>query len=146
MKQMNKTLLLSAILLTLCSYSIDAQNITGVWLSEKEEAKIEIFEENGLFFGKIVWVKEQTEKAKKSLGLLVLKDFVLEKKEGVYKGKIYEPRLDKIFDGTIKLKGDDELEVRGYVGKPIFGSSEIWKREKTVISSSVSTSGRLLSE
>jgi hypothetical protein len=58
--------------------SANGQSITGVWLTENGESKVEIYERNRELFGKVIWVKEQTEKAQKSVGVTILKNFVLQ--------------------------------------------------------------------
>lgn len=125
-----RSLILVGLLSLFCTFSSAAQNITGVWLTENEEAKIEIYKQDGEFFGKIIWTKEQTEQAQKSIGVVVLKNFVRQK-DNTYKGSIFEPRLDKIFKGVITLKNENELVVRGYLGFSFLGGSQRWERAKS---------------
>ena len=33
-----------------------SQDILGIWLNEEEDAKIEVFIEDGKLFGKIIWL------------------------------------------------------------------------------------------
>lgn len=112
-----------------CLFSANAQGITGIWLTEKDESKVEITERNGAFFGKVIWVKEQTEKAQKGVGITVLRDFVLQN-DNSYKGTIFAPHLNKTVKGTINQDNENEITVRGYLGISIFGSSQKWKRVK----------------
>ena len=107
----------------------NAQSITGIWLTENDESKIEIYEENGEFFGKVIWAKEQTEKAQKGVGVIVLRNFVRQK-DNTYMGSIFAPHLDKIVSGAITSKSEDEIVVRGYFGISLLGSSQKWKRVK----------------
>ena len=39
-----------------------ADDIIGVWLNEEATGKVEIYKENGKYFGKIVWLLETTDK------------------------------------------------------------------------------------
>lgn len=50
-----------------------ARDIVGQWLTEKGEAKVSIYLENGLYIGKITWVKDDKENAK--LNTIVLSGF-----------------------------------------------------------------------
>ncbi|WGU68814.1 DUF2147 domain-containing protein [Capnocytophaga canimorsus] len=51
------TLLLGSVL-----YAQNQEDIVGVWLSETKDGKFQIYEEGGLFFGKLIWMKEEFEK------------------------------------------------------------------------------------
>jgi uncharacterized protein (DUF2147 family) len=121
-----KTLLL-IVGLFVFSFSANAQEITGIWLTEKEESKLEIYEYQGEFFGKVIWVKEQTEKAQKGVGVTVLKNFVRQK-DNTCKGNIFAPHLNKTVKGVITPKSENEIIVRGFLGISLFGSSQQWKR------------------
>ncbi|RYY30446.1 MAG: DUF2147 domain-containing protein, partial [Sphingobacteriaceae bacterium] len=48
--------------LTLFSLNISAQNkdaILGKWLTQKKEARVEIYKKGDTYAGKIIWLKEQ---------------------------------------------------------------------------------------
>ncbi|MDR0620245.1 MAG: DUF2147 domain-containing protein [Bacteroidales bacterium] len=113
----------------LCSFPANSQDITGIWLTEKSESKIEIYEDNGIFFGKVLWIKEQTEKVQKRVGMTILKNFV-HLKDGSYKGTVFAPHLDKTFNAVITVKNENEIVLRGYVGISLFGQSQTWERMK----------------
>jgi uncharacterized protein (DUF2147 family) len=42
-------------------------------------------------------------------------------------GRLYDPKSGRTYSGTMVVKGDT-LKLRGYVGEPIFGRTEIWRR------------------
>jgi len=42
-------------------------------------------------------------------------------------GHLYDPKSGHTYSGTISSVGND-LHLRGYIGFPIFGRSEIWHR------------------
>ena len=55
------------------------------------------------------------------------------KKEGdAYAGgEILDPNTGKVYKSTVKLaEGGKKLNVRGYVGMPMFGRSQVWLREE----------------
>jgi uncharacterized protein (DUF2147 family) len=46
-------------------------------------------------------------------------------------GHLYDPESGKTYKGTITSVGD-ELDLRGYIGIPFFGRTEVWHRVPTV--------------
>ncbi len=125
--------------------TLKAQNrsaIEGQWFTEEKESKIEIFEERGQFHGKLVWLKEPNEdgepktdqnnpeKSKRDRplkGLRLLEGF--EFKNGQWEsGEIYDPKSGKTYSCMMKLKNQDTLEVRGYLGISLIGRTTTWTR------------------
>ena len=43
-------------------------------------------------------------------------------------GTVYDPDVGKTYKCRIVLKDAHQLELRGYVGVPLFGRSEVWTR------------------
>ena len=43
-------------------------------------------------------------------------------------GQIYDPASGKTYRGQFELLDDNHLSLRGYVGLPVLGRSEIWTR------------------
>lgn len=121
-----------------------ADPLEGVWLNEEKDAKIQIFKGNdGLFYGKIIWLKEpvengapkldknnpeKTKRRQQIVGLVILKSF--EKDGNTYDdGTIYDPNNGKTYDATITYKGNT-LALRGYVGFSWFGRTTTWARTR----------------
>ena len=118
----------------------------GVWANEGETSRIKIEDCAGKLCGVIVWLKEPLDsqgnekvdkenpdaslKSRKLLGLRLLDGFA--KKEGeatVWEnGTIYNPNDGKTYKCTLTVKDARTLNVRGYVGLPIFGKSQTWTR------------------
>jgi uncharacterized protein (DUF2147 family) len=48
--------------------------------------------------------------------------------DGKWKGTIYDPESGKTYKSQIKLVNENTLELTGYVGLPMFGITETWKR------------------
>ncbi len=46
-------------------------------------------------------------------------------------GHLYDPESGHTYQGTITADGD-RLHLRGYIGIPLFGRSESWRRSRTV--------------
>ncbi len=43
-------------------------------------------------------------------------------------GQIYNGENGKIYNANISLQPDGKLRLRGYVGTPMFGETQIWTR------------------
>ena len=135
-------------LLTVISFTSFAQNkdvILGKWINSTSEAHVEISKRGNKYFGKIVWIK--TEKDEKGivktdlknpdpelrsrpiLGMEILKDFVYNDGKWV-DGKIYDPKSGKTYSCNMNIKGNGDLNMRGYIGISLIGRTEVWKRVK----------------
>ena len=56
-------------------------------------------------------------------------------------GTLYDPKTGKTYHGQMKLNGS-RLDLRGYVGLPLFGETQIWTRPTSpVMSCSTVTEG-----
>lgn len=60
-------------------------------------------------------------------GLQIGSGFVLRDPSHAADGSLYDPKSGKTYRGAITAEGD-KLELRGYVGIPLFGRSETWTR------------------
>jgi len=129
----------------LVSYSVSSQNIFGKWKTidggtGKAKSIVEIYEEDGKVFGKIIEILEVAhkddlckkctgkEKNKPILGLVLIKNMV---KDGKYyrKGSIFHPVIGRKFRCRMQLTKDkDILQVRGYIA--FLYASQYWIRVK----------------
>ena len=140
---------MKAILLTLLLFAIypahlsmnakpGADDILGEWLTAHKDGKVVIYKKEQKYFGKIVWGKGYDAKDVKNqdpqlrnrdlLGLNILSDFVYDGSNTWQDGTIYLPGAGKTYSCILTLKSPGVLKVRGYVGAPIFGKSELWTR------------------
>lgn len=129
--------------------------VTGLWLTEEGDkggrARVEITREGDDFRGEIVWLEEPdfppgepragepkvdlenpdpALRERPVLGLEILSGFTYEG-DGLWSGgEIYDPANGKTYKARMKLDGagDDTLDVRGYVGIPLFGRTTTWRR------------------
>jgi uncharacterized protein (DUF2147 family) len=125
------------------SYSADV--ILGKWLNEDKDAHIQVYKENGKYFGKIIWLKdpidEVTGKPKVDdenpdenlqdrpiIGLIILKDFTFDGEKEWEDGTIYDPKNGKTYDCYMKLDKEGVLKIRGYIGISWIGRSSYWTR------------------
>ena len=114
-----------------------SNSINGIYWSPKKDAKIEIYEKAGHYFGKTIWMaaagKDKKNPAaslrqRELLGLNLLTDFSFD--DGTYSGgEVYDPESGKTYDCKMTLQGD-QLKVRGYIGISLFGRTEYFQRIK----------------
>lgn len=116
--------------------------IVGKWYNTEKDAQVEIFKEEGKFYGKIVWLKDPVENGKPKvdknnsekelrsrpiMGMRLLNDFQF--KSGAWQdGTIYDPKNGKTYSCIIKRKDGKTLEVRGYVGFSMIGRTVEWTK------------------
>lgn len=134
----------------------DGDAILGLWATDPKggggEAHVEVYKEDGQYFGKIVWLAESvyppddplgTPGEEKTdlknpdpdlrdepvVGLLITRDFVYNGKGLWHKGTIYDPDNGKTYKCKIKF-GDNEkvLKVRGFIGFSMLGRTTYWTR------------------
>jgi len=141
--------LFAALLVSILSWGgvahADHASAVGVWFTEDGKSKVEIYDCSSKLCGKITWLKEPlTEagkekvdannpdeglKTRKILGLNLLSAFIPDEyeKHGWTNGKIYNPEDGETYSCNMELLDDGTLKVRGYVGLPMFGKTQIWK-------------------
>lgn len=140
-----KRTFLTLLFVVFAGISAQAQ-VTGKWKTiddETGQAKsiVEIYEQNGKIYGKIVEILnpakknakcdkcDGADKGKPLLGLVIIKGLTKDDDEWT-DGDILDPTKGKLYSCTITLEGKDKLKVRGYVGISLFGRSQEWTRVK----------------
>ena len=126
------------------AYAQSADDILGVWYNEEKDGKIQVYKENNKYYGKIVWVKNNTnedgsspkldsknpdpELAKRPIeGTLILIDLEWDDDEWE-DGEIYDPKSGKTYSCFARLESKNELYVKGYIGFSLIGRSTTWTR------------------
>jgi uncharacterized protein (DUF2147 family) len=120
------------------------QTVIGKWKTIDDETGkpksiVEIYEESGKIYGKVVEILDEEHKnsvcsectgedrSKPILGMIVIKG--LSKVGNEYKkGKILDPKNGKTYQCFITLEGDNKLKVRGYIGISLLGRTQYWYR------------------
>ncbi len=137
--------LLTLLVAGLSSFAQNADAVVGKWLNKDKNAHIQIFKKGNAYFGKIVWLKEPLDEAKKPkldeqnpnedlrkrpiLNLEILQNFKFN--DGVWEdGTIYDPKSVKTYSCKISMEGKDKLNVRGFVGISLIGRTDNWTRVK----------------
>jgi uncharacterized protein (DUF2147 family) len=65
-----------------------------------------------------------------ALGLKILHDFQSEAGEpGTWQGRIYNRENGKTYDCRMTLDEAGNLQLRAYVGLPLFGKTQVWQRQ-----------------
>ena len=120
-----------------------SQDVFGKWKTiddetGKEKSIVEIYEQNGKVYGKIIELInpkqknplctkcEGSKKDQPVLGMVIIEG--LKKDDDVYEdGTILNPENGKIYKCRLKIEDDkDTLQVRGYVA--FFYKTQNWKR------------------
>lgn len=140
-----KNVIVAFVLSAFATVSLQAQSVTGKWKTIDDEtgkAKsiVEITENNGKIYGKVVEILTDkkdakcdkcpgAEKGKPIKGLTIIKGLKKEGKE-YSGGTITDPTSGKEYKCAMKLNGADKLDVRGYVGIQALGRTQTWVRVK----------------
>ncbi len=110
----------------------ESEKIIGVWFTENNSSKIQIYKNDNQYFGKIIWIaskkNEEDLKVKPTLGYQIFRKFTYESKNLWSGGQVSDPRSGMTVSGKMTLKDDQTLSVRGYLGAPVFGKTVILKR------------------
>jgi len=109
MKKMAPLFILAILTLTSFNYN-SADAILGIWANDSDKGHIELYKEDGKYFGKIIWLKHPNDetgqpkvdkhnpdpmvRSKSLLGLIMLRDFRYADGEWT-DGKIYNPNDGK---------------------------------------------------
>lgn len=144
---MNKLTVVCSFLCFVCFGSISAQDVFGTWktiddVSGEAKSVVEVYEENGKVYGKVVQILDPTapqnplcdactgdDKGKPIVGLTFIKGLTKDGDE-YNDGKILDPENGKEYTCYITLEGADKLKVRGYIGFSILGRTQYWHRAK----------------
>lgn len=132
---------LKLFLIALATYSLfsfkispieESEKIVGVWFTENNSSKIQIYKNDNQYFGKIIWITEKKSeedlKVKPILGYQIFRKFTFESKNLWSGGQVRDPRSGMTVSGKMTLTDDQTLSVRGYLGVPMFGKTVILKR------------------
>jgi uncharacterized protein (DUF2147 family) len=136
------TVILSTVALAvvlMAAFKTTADGCLGIWLNPKGDAKITITKCGQSFCGKISWLKtpedldtknpDPAKRKNKILGMNMLWGFTFDDNEWV-SGQIYDPDSGNTYKCKMWLISADKLNVKGYVGIPAFGRSEVWTKSK----------------
>jgi uncharacterized protein (DUF2147 family) len=142
-----------ALLTAAFAFGAAPDDIVGLWVTEKSEARIDIYKCGTKYCGKIAWLKEPAYPAgsKKGIpgsplldhnnpdpnlrknpriGSQILFDFVYTGENLWKNGKIYNADNGKVYRSKMTLISPDKLKLRGFIGISLIGGSTVWTRTK----------------
>jgi uncharacterized protein (DUF2147 family) len=142
--------LLILLLTHISAWGGGAGEILGTWKTERGESLVEIFTCGARLCGKVVWLKDPLYgdsrdgpvgqpvsdrknpdpalRSRPIIGLRIMEGFTRAGENNWGGGTCYDPKSGKSYRGKIRLTAPDRLELRGYVGMPLFGRSSVWTR------------------
>jgi uncharacterized protein (DUF2147 family) len=127
------------------AFAADPGSPLGLWKTFDDKtgaarAIVRIYEENGKLFGKIVSsftpgaesrvCQACTDERKNQpiLGLLIIRN--MQADGGEYGGgDILDPDSGSVYRCKLHVEGGTRLMVRGYIGFPLLGRTQIWQRQ-----------------
>jgi uncharacterized protein (DUF2147 family) len=133
-------------LMSLSTYAQKATAILGTWYTEENKSLVEIYQENGKFYAKMISLKDPIDpltgkakldkenpdpklKSRPLIGIILLKDLRYESENYWGGGEIYDPESGNTYSCRLKMNGNNELDMRGYMGISLIGRSTTWKRK-----------------
>lgn len=142
-------LCLAVILIAAPAWSADKSSPVGTWRTIDDETKtersiVEVSLVNGELQGRVVKIFfrpdeppnpvcekcEGERKDKPVIGMTFLWGLKADSATDWVGGAILDPKNGKIYNAKLSLtEGGKELRVRGYIGTPILGRSQVWQRE-----------------
>ena len=142
---MVKKVILGAFLVFAPLTALLAEDVVGKWKLSDGSAIVEVYQNGGVYNGKIVWLKNPTQadgtptvdknnpneqlRSRQLIGLNMLSN--LKAGDGEYSGgSIYDPGNGKTYNCSMKVEGD-VLKVRGSLDKRgLLGRTMDWFRVK----------------
>ena len=140
-------LVLALIVLGSFSIKLTAQGeILGTWYNEEKDSKIKVYKENGKYFGKVVWIKNNTnddgsspkldsknpdtsKRTRAIIGTQILKNLKWDSDDQEWnQGVIYDPKSGKTYDVFARMEAANTLYLKGYIGFTLIGRSTLWTR------------------
>lgn len=122
--------------------------VVGAWAPPEQDSVFEIYPcEEGRYCGKITMIQEPNlpdgspkvdlnnedaaQRGRPLLGMIFLSGFRYEGNGSYQDGRIYNPRDGKVYKANMKLEdSNNRLRVRGYVGVPMLGQTQVWTRAR----------------
>ena len=142
---------LFSFLLTLDAMASEADTVLGVWQTAQGKSKVEVYQCGDKYCGKIIWLKkpvypesdemgmggqtkidrmnpDESLRKRSMIGLTIIEGFKYDSELEWEDGTIYDPQSGKTYTSKMKLVDPGTLELRGYVGIPLFGKTVTWTR------------------
>jgi uncharacterized protein (DUF2147 family) len=140
---------LSILLLSLFVSAVVFANdsIVGLWENSNGKTHFEVYKVKDKYFARIVQLKEPidenglpkvdkknpdiNQQTRPIVGLVVVRNLVYSQDDNEWKdGNIYNPEDGRIYKCMIKLKDNNTMDVRGYIGFTCLGKTTTMRRIK----------------
>lgn len=111
--------------------------MSGVWIDHTGRGAVEIASCGKSLCGHIAWLKEPNQpngapvvdsKGRPVCGLQIIGELQRMGDGSWDNGWIYDPEKDEKYSVELRLKGQDVLQVHGYLGMKMLGETYVWKR------------------
>jgi len=132
-------------------WAASADAIVGFWMVDSEDAIIHIVEEDGLYKGKLAWLRESHYplddprgiggepvadrqnpdpelRSAPLVGMTILKQLQYDGMELWRNGRVYNSENGKTYDCRIWLTDRQHLNLRGFLTIPFLGATTTWTR------------------
>lgn len=142
-----KRLILYSLLFVLFGIQMgNAQGVVGKWKTIDDDTGavksiVEIYQNNGKVYGKVLQVLEkgkedkkcdkcEGDKKDKPVKGMVIIDGLSKNGKDWEDGTILDPQNGKVYKCYITLDNENKLKVRGYIGVALLGRTQYWTRVK----------------
>lgn len=119
--------------------------ILGEWYNQEKDAIIKIYKEDEKYHGKITWMlnpldengnpktdplnPDESLHSRSRMGMVIMYNFEYDGDNEWNNGNVYDPKSGNEYSGTMTLTSENRLDLRGYVGIPLFGRTNNWSRK-----------------
>ncbi|MBI2771427.1 MAG: DUF2147 domain-containing protein [Burkholderiales bacterium] len=124
-------------LATLPARAQTAPSPQGTWLTESGNLEVSVAPCGAALCGTVTRVlanrsmsapgTELAADVKPALGMTILTGFE-PSGEGEWKGQVYNRENGKTYSALMSLPAEGQMAIRGYVGLPLFGQTQVWRR------------------
>ena len=128
-------------LLLLLAAGAPVPDPTGRWLTERGDGVVEITRCGAALCGRLVGGRigpgasdiGRDVHGARLCGLTLFSDMHLDEEAGrdvgsSWSGHVYNPLDGRVYTARLTMPGPDQVRLRGYIGLPLFGASELWTR------------------
>lgn len=129
----------AAVLLTIAAAPASAADVTGYWATNKPGSIVEILPCGERICGRLVTLrsggmttdlnnKDADKRDRPLCQLMLMTGFTRTSDTTWEEGSIYDPESGNTYAARMTLTAPDKLDLRGYIGIPLFGRTETWRR------------------
>jgi uncharacterized protein (DUF2147 family) len=137
-------LALAALLMLPAAARADGQSVLGLWLVQEKSGIVEIHPCGAALCGRLAWLRQPLRadglikrddrnpdpalRARTICGMDMLTGFKPAGPDEWDGGRAYDPNDGSTYHAEMRVEPDGTLRLRGYIGIPLLGKSQIWTR------------------